>query len=143
MGRHPEPVAKSRQVGATIARPPLGKLYATQAVILLAVAAGLAWLDTTAAYSALLGGLISIGPNSYFARQAFRFRGALAGPLVARAFYLGETGKFVLTAIAFAVVFAVVKPLNALALWAAFLGMTLSHWLLWHRLLSARGEGER
>jgi ATP synthase protein I len=143
MERHPEPAAKSRQVGATIARPPLGKLYATQTVTLLALAAGLWWLDSTAAYSALLGGLISIGPNSYFARQAFRFRGALAGPLVARAFYRGETGKFVLTATAFAVVFAAVKPLNALALWVAFLGMTLGHWLMWHRLLTVGGSGKR
>lgn len=142
MGRHPGPVAGGRQAGANIARPPLGRLYATQVIVLAVVVAGLGWVDTTMAYSALLGGFISIGPNSYFARQAFRFRGAQASPLVARSFYLGETGKFMLTAAAFAAVFAAVKPLNATALWAAFLGMTASHWFMWHRLLAGRGNGK-
>jgi ATP synthase protein I len=130
-------------VGAIIAAPPLGKLYVGQMVVLAAVAASLVLMNTTTAYSVLLGGLISLGPNSYFARLAFRFRGARAVPLVARSFYLGETGKFVLTATAFAVVFATVKPLDVTALWAAFLCMTASHWYVWHRHLAGRGDGKR
>lgn len=144
MGRLPGPVAVAgRRVGATIATPPLARLYARQMVVLAAVAASLVLMDTTTAYSVLLGGLISIGPNSYFARQAFRFRGARAGPLVARSFYLGETGKFVLTAAAFAAVFATVEPLNVTALWAAFLCMTAGHWFVWHRHLAGCSDGKR
>jgi len=115
------------QTGAAIARPPLGKLYALQTGILLAISAGLLWIDTVTAYSVLLGGLISIAPNSYFARQAFRHRGALAAAHIARGFYQGEAGKFVLTATAFAVVFAAVKPLQMTAFWAAYLLAQLSH----------------
>jgi ATP synthase protein I len=113
--------------GAVIARPPLGKLYALQTVLLLAIAAGLLWIDTILAYSVLLGGLISIAPNSYFARRAFRYRGARVAAHVARGFYAGEAGKFVLTATAFAVVFASVRPLHLAGFWSAYLAATLSH----------------
>lgn len=118
------------QTGATIAKPPLWKLYTLQTGILLVICTGLLWIDTLTAYSALLGGLISIAPNSYFARQVFRFRGAAAARHIARAFYQGETGKFLLTATAFAVVFATVKPLNVVALWVAYVATALSHWLV-------------
>jgi ATP synthase protein I len=113
--------------GAVIARPPLGKLCALQTAILLAIAAGLLWIDTILAYSVLLGGLISIAPNSYFARRAFRYRGARVAPHIARGFYEGEAGKFVLTATAFAVVFAAVKPLHLAGFWLAYLAATLGH----------------
>ncbi len=117
------------QYGAIIARPPTGKLYALLTGILLAVVAGLLWIDTVAAYSVLLGGLISIAPNSYFARRAFQHRGARAVTQIARGFYQGEAGKFVMTATAFAVVFAAVKPLHMAAFWAAYLLATLGHML--------------
>lgn len=117
------------QPGAPIAKPPLGKLYGTQLSLLLAVVAGLLWIDTIIASSALLGGLISIGPSYFFARQVFRFRGARFAPQIAQAFYVGETGKFLLTAAAFAAVFALVKPVNAAALFAAYLATTMCHWI--------------
>lgn len=125
MKRRPRP-----QVGAVLARPPLEKLYAVQASILLLVSVGLLWVDLTVAYSALLGGLISVGPSYYFARQAFRFRGARFARHITRAFYVGAAGKFMLTAIAFALAFAMVKPLNIAVLLLAYLGMTASHWVV-------------
>lgn len=117
------------QPGAPIAKPPLGKLYGVQLSILLAVALGLLLIDRVIASSALLGGLISIGPSYFFARQVFRFRGARFAPQIAQAFYVGETGKFLLTAAAFAAAFALVRPLNAAVLLSAFLAMTACHWL--------------
>lgn len=125
-------------LAATIAKPPLARLYALQTGLLLLLSAGLLLIDKVAAYSVLLGGLISIAPNGYFARQAFRYRGALAARHIARSFYLGESGKFLLTATAFAVVFALVKPLNVAALWAAYVVATLGHWLV-----AARAGGFR
>lgn len=113
------------QAGAAIARPPLWKLYALQTGILLTISVSLLLIEPITAYSVLLGGLISIAPNSYFARQAFRYRGARAASYIARGFYQGEAGKFALTATAFAVVFATVKPLNMAALWGAYLVATL------------------
>ncbi|MET0380035.1 MAG: ATP synthase subunit I [Spongiibacteraceae bacterium] len=116
--------------GAAVAKPPLWKLYTLQTGILLVICTGLLWIDTITAYSVLLGGLISIAPNSYFARQVFRYRGAAAARHIARAFYQGETGKFLLTATAFAVVFATVKPLDIVAFWGAYVAAALSHWLV-------------
>lgn len=124
--------------GAAIARPPLGKMFGALAVLLGIVCAGLAIFDVVLAYSALLGGAIWLMPNLYFARQAFRFRGARAAPHIARALYLGETGKFVLTVVAFGVVFAAIEPLNAPALWVAYIGMMIAGAALSHRLVAAR-----
>jgi len=135
MTQQPVP-APGRGQGAAIASPPMGKLYAVLTVALLALCAALLTVDTTTAYSALFGGLIAIAPNVFFARQAFRFRGARFTRHIAQAFYLGETGKFVLTATAFAAVFKLVEPLNAGVLWAVFVATTLGHWFLWHRLLA-------
>jgi|KBSSwiStaDraftv2_1062776.scaffolds.fasta_scaffold19995_2 ATP synthase protein I len=132
MRRQPE----TAQVSAHIARPPVEKWYGLQVLILLLVAAGLIWVNITTAYSVLLGGLISVVPSYYFARQAFRFRGARFARHIAQAFYVGETGKFLLTAGAFALVFALVKPLNAAAVLLAFLGMTLCHWAISARYIA-------
>lgn len=133
MGRQPDP-----RPSAAIARPPLGRMYAALALLLGGVSAGLAVIDVTLAYSTLLGGAIWLMPNLYFARQAFRYRGARAAPHIARALYLGETGKFVLTVVAFGVVFAAIEPLNALALWAAYIGMMIAGAALSHRLVATR-----
>lgn len=133
MGRQPEP-----RPSAAIARPPLGKMFAVLALLLAVVCAGLAIIDVTLACSTLLGGAIWLMPNLYFARQAFRYRGARAAPHIARALYLGETGKFALTAVAFGVVFAAIEPLNAPALWAAYIGMMIVGTALSHRMVKAR-----
>lgn len=116
--------------GAAIARPPLARLYAALLGLLLLISAGFLWVNITTAYSVLLGGLISVGPSYYFARQAFRFRGARFARHIAQAFYVGEIGKFLLTAGAFAAVFTLVKPLVAAAVLLAFLGMTICHWAI-------------
>ncbi len=119
-----------RPAGASIASPALGKLYATQIAILAVASLCSLWVDIVTAYSVLLGGLTFIAPNGFFARQAFRFRGARAAGHIARAFYRGETTKFVLTATAFALIFALVKPLNLTALWLAYIIAMLVHQIL-------------
>ncbi len=110
---------------APIKGPPLLRIYGLQALMLFLLAAGLLLIDVLAAKSALIGGLISVLPNAYFARLAFRHRGARAAPAVAQSFYRGEAGKFVMTATLFAVVFSTVQPLRVEALFIAFVVMTL------------------
>ena len=78
-------------------------------------------LDGVASYSILLGGLISIVPNGYFAWKVFRFRGARNTPLIVKSFYAGETGKLIMTGGFFALVFAGIKPLNELAVIVSFI----------------------
>ena len=120
--------------GARITKPPFLKIYASQTIVLVVIAAGLLFVNSTMAYSVLLGGLISIVPNTYFAILAFRYSGARAANNVAKSLYFGEVGKFVLTATLFACVFVLVRPLAAAALFAAFIVMMVLNWVLVLRL---------
>lgn len=120
--------------GARITKPPFLKIYASQLIVLAVVSVGLLFVDFTMAYSVLLGGLISIVPNTYFAILAFRYSGARAASNVAKSLYFGEVGKFILTATLFACVFVLVRPLVASALFAAFIAMMVLNWFLVLRL---------
>lgn len=91
--------------------------------VVLSVVAG--W---TAVYSAAFGGLVAWLPNVYFALMAFRYRGARAARNIVKSFYAGEAGKFVLTAVLFALVFVSVKPLNAPVLFGAFIVTQMVNW---------------
>ena len=115
------------------------RIFITQIVVLLIIGLALYLLtELPTMYSAVLGGLISIGPNSYFARWAFRFSGAKAAQNVARSFYIGEAGKFLLTVILFAAVFALIKPLNVVALFLTYILFMALNWILALRLINKR-----
>ena len=80
---------------------------------------------TVAGYSALLGGLITVLPNAFLAlRLALPRRDPGAQALV-RAAYVGELGKFALTVLFFSLVFTMVRPLSAAALFAGFIATQL------------------
>ncbi|MDM8350991.1 F0F1 ATP synthase subunit I [Pseudomonas sp. sp1636] len=98
------------------------------AVLLLAAAALYATRGVVSGYSGLCGGLIAWLPNLYFAHKAFRFSGARAAQAIVRSFYAGEAGKLILTAVLFALTFAGVKPLDALAVFGVFLLTQLVNW---------------
>lgn len=103
-------------------------LLAQLIVLLLAALVSWQWLGSVAGYSALLGGLIAWLPNLYFAHKAFRFSGARAARDIVRSFYAGEAGKLILTFVLFALTFAGVKPLEAPALFGAYLLTLLVSW---------------
>lgn len=98
------------------------------AVLLLAAAVLYATRGAVSGYSGLCGGLIAWLPNLYFAHKAFRFSGARAAQAIVRSFYAGEAGKLILTAVLFALTFAGVKPLDALAVFGVFLLTQLVNW---------------
>ena len=88
-----------------------------------------------AGYSALLGALTCVIPNAFLAlRLAVPRRDPGARSLI-RAAYLGELGKLAITVLMFSIVFVLVRPLNAAALFAgfvvtqltAFVGLALNH----------------
>ena len=60
---------------------------------------------TIAAKSAILGGLVSLVPNAYFARTLFRHQGARAASQIVKSFYKGEAFKLMLSISMFALVF--------------------------------------
>ena len=74
-----------------------------------------------AGYSALLGGLICVVPNSFLALRMFA--GSLMGDpgRALTATYVGAAGKLLLTAALFAGVFMLVRPLRPGWLFAGFL----------------------
>ncbi len=96
--------------------PPIYKIIVTQTIAtLLAALSTFVLLDGITGYSVLLGGMVSTLPNAYFAIKAFRYSGARQMPQVLKSFYAGESGKMIITAVMFALVFAGVKPLNEVA----------------------------
>jgi ATP synthase protein I len=123
-------VRKRTATGAQIDKPPFLRIFTSQGVVLLVVVVVLLVIDWVKAYSVLLGGLISIVPNGYLASLAYRCPGARAASDVAGSLYRGEVGKFILTAVMFALVFVMVKPLSAPALFTAFILTTVLNWVL-------------
>jgi ATP synthase protein I len=76
-------------------------------------------------YSALLGGLTCVIPNAFLAlRLVVSSRDPGASALV-NAAYIGELGKLGLTVLMFSLVFTLVRPLAAGALFAGFIAAQL------------------
>ena len=123
--------------GAEIARPPVHRITLAQLATLTLLCLPLLAYDQVVAWSLAAGGLIAIIPQAYFARLAFRWRGANSARAVARSSYAGEIGKFMLSIAGFAVVFATVRPISGLAVFAGYLAMLaiqiIGSWLLLSR----------
>jgi len=105
------------------------KMWLQQVVLLLVAVASFWWIHPVIAYSILIGGLIYSLPNLYFSVYAFRFRGAPNIQRVLLGFYRGEVGKFLLSAVAFAVVFTLITPLNIIAVFISYIALTMIQWL--------------
>jgi len=114
----------------TISLPAVKKVALYQLALLLPASAALLGWNMQIAYSVMLGGLIQIVPQAWFARQAFRFAGARRVQSIVSAMYWGETGKVVLSAVLFTATFLLVSPLNAGALFSSFVVMILVQWFL-------------
>ena len=119
----------------TISTPPLYKVALYQTLVLLVVGGFLAIGDIVLAFSVLVGGFIQIGPQAWFARQAFKYTGARQVDKVVRAMYLGESGKIVLTASLFVACFILWEQLNFLAVFSAFILMMPVQWMITVKVL--------
>ncbi len=110
------------------ARKSARQLLMIQALIAIACAGGAFGLSGgRAAWSALLGGAVCIIPNGIFAFLALRHAGARAARDIARAFYLGEALKLILTGVLFAIVLVVV-PVSAPAVLISFIVCLQAQW---------------
>lgn len=69
-------------------------------------------IDKAAAIAALCGGWIATIANGYFAIQAFRYSGASASSQMIKAFYRGETGKFVIVMLLFVMAFKLIEGIK-------------------------------
>lgn len=120
--------------GAEIARPPVHRITLAQLAILTIVCLAVLALDQVAALSVAAGGMIAIVPQAYFAHLAFRWRGAKSARAMARSSYAGEIGKFLLSVAGFALVFATLRPIDGLSVFAGYMAMLaiqiIGSWLL-------------
>ena len=103
----------------------LTRLWLQETSLLLFVAFCFWWFNSVIAYSVLIGGLIYIIPNMYFAFYAFRYCGAQAAQYVLMSFYRGEIGKFLLSSVGFAITFTLVQPLNLISVFSAYIALTI------------------
>ncbi|MCB1669508.1 MAG: ATP synthase subunit I [Gammaproteobacteria bacterium] len=101
--------------------PPVHRVIVAQlvATVLMALTF-LVFSNVIAAYSILIGGLVSAIPNAYFAVQAFRYRGARNAEKVVKSFRKGYFGKLGITIMLFAVTFTLVTTINEIALILGF-----------------------
>ena len=122
--------------GAKIARPPVHRITLVQCVGLTFLALGTAFLfEDVLTYSLISGGLVAIVPQAFFALRTFRYRGAQSAHAMARAGYSAQVGKFFLSCAGFAMVFALLRPVDGAAVFAGYMAMLMLHifgswWLL-------------
>jgi len=74
-----------------------------------------------AGYSALLGSLVAVIPNAFLALRLMAPRRDPGAQALIRAAWIGEIGKLALTVLFFTLVFTLVRPLSAAALFAGFI----------------------
>lgn len=122
--------------GAKIARPPVHRITLFQCIGLTFLTLVSAFLFTDViTYSVICGGLIAIVPQAFFALRTFRYSGAQSAHAMARAGYSAEVGKFFLSCVGFAMVFALLRPIDGAAVFAGYVAMLMLHifgswWLL-------------
>ena len=104
------------------------RLWLIQLCTTLVIAALCAVLYSgNAATSALLGGMVCVVPNAYFARKLFKYQGARSAKQIVNSFYKGEAMKIVLSILLFTAVFVWVK-ITPLAFFASYIMILMTHW---------------
>lgn len=114
---------------ARSARDAAFRLIVWQSVLTLAIAVCLLVLQGyQSALSAVIGGMICVLPNAYFAIKAFSHSGARAAKQIVHAFYLGEAIKIIMTAALFTLAY-VALPVDIKTMLLTFICIQLMAWL--------------
>ncbi|HHF7375388.1 F0F1 ATP synthase subunit I [Legionella bozemanae] len=104
------------------------RLWLVQSSVTLVFAAFCALIyDINAASSALLGGMVCIVPNAYFASKLFKYQGARSAKKIVNSFYKGEALKIVISVFLFTAVFLLFK-ITPLAFFGAYIMILMTHW---------------
>lgn len=80
-----------------------------------------------AAVSALLGSLVCIIPNAYFASRLFKYQGARSAKRIVNSFYKGEALKIVISIFLFTAVFMSFK-VTPLAFFVSYIMILMTYW---------------
>ncbi len=104
------------------------------------VSAAFVWLafGQVAGASVLLGGAAAVVPNAFLAARLLAPGAGASGRALMRSAWIGEIGKLALTALAFATIFAFVRPLAPPAVFAGFIAAQLT---VFGALLCSGGQG--
>ncbi|MBN1240785.1 MAG: ATP synthase subunit I [Gammaproteobacteria bacterium] len=93
---------------------------------------------SVAAVSVLLGGLVAVIPNGFLAARLLKPRADDSARAIMRSAWIGEIGKLLLTALLFGVIFAVMRPIAAPAVFGGFIAAQL---VIFGALLLGRSGG--
>ena len=111
----------------------VSKMLILQALVILVTAMGFMLLGGwQKAMSPVLGGLVALIPNVYFAYRLYLASGKEA-KIIVRTFYVSETTKILLTVALFVIVFQI-RGVNVLTLLAGYIAVVSVHWvalILW------------
>ncbi len=118
----PEPLAGAKRATKRI-------VVIQVTITLLAAGACFIFVEVKAAYSAVVGGGISIIATLYFARQVFSLPVGTPADRIAARFYLGEALKIGLTALLFFIAI-VVLHVSFLPLFLTYTATLLAYWLV-------------
>ncbi|WP_299202936.1 ATP synthase subunit I [uncultured Amphritea sp.] len=104
-------------------------IFQIQMAVTLVITLATLLHSVVAAYSALIGGILYLLPNVFFAwrvlgRQSETPRGILAD------MYIGEIWKMVISILCFAAVFILVQPLSPFPLFLTFILLQILNWYL-------------
>lgn len=111
-------------------RPAVRQLAGQLMVLALVALAALLFSDASSGLSALAGAGIAVIGQAYFVARAFNHAGAVSAQHIVNAFYRGEAGKFMLTALLFAAVFVTWKGVRPGWLFASFILEQLVAWVV-------------
>jgi len=125
---------------STPLRRVLGILLLQSGAALLLCAGLLLVVGRVEAWSTLLGSLIYLVPNLYFALRTLSRRHGLSGPKVLAAMYIGQIWKMVLVVLGFSLVFVLVEPLSPFSLFGAFILQQVLGWIAYARMMPTTGS---
>ncbi|TVQ70478.1 MAG: ATP F0F1 synthase subunit I [Oceanospirillales bacterium] len=101
-----------------------------QLLITSLLALALMFRDFVTAYSAFIGGLLYLLPTGWFSLRVLIKNTARSPREILANIYMSETGKVFLAVALFTLVFMLVEPLNAAALFVTYILLQITGWYL-------------
>ena len=92
--------------------------------------AAVAFIDFIAAYSMLIGGLIYLIPNTYFANRHFNKQTQRSAQGTLAELYASQIWKMALMVISFSLAFVLVKPISVFSLFAMLILLQVSNLIM-------------
>jgi ATP synthase protein I len=106
------------------------RIFLIQALLIAIIAVITLIYGVTQAYSVLLGGLLYLLPNAYFAKRLLFSRQNSSVNRALAEMYIGQIWKMAISIVGFSAVFIMVRPLSPFSLFLAFILLQVSGWYL-------------